>query len=105
MATSKAVIPRLTWDKVRPAPVVLVSGTEDFLADRAIRLLRDILRAEDPSLEITDLDAAGLRPGGAHHPGQSVAVRGAADHPGRPGSKSAATRSSPRRSLHRGTGR
>ncbi|HEY9477493.1 MAG TPA: DNA polymerase III subunit delta [Microbacteriaceae bacterium] len=63
MATSKAVIPRLTWDKVRPARVVLVSGTEEFLAERAIRLLRDILRAEDPSLEINDLDASGYAPG------------------------------------------
>jgi DNA polymerase III subunit delta len=58
-----AVIPRLSWDKVRPARVVLVSGTEDFLADRAIRLLRDILRAEDPSLEVNDLDASGYAPG------------------------------------------
>jgi DNA polymerase III subunit delta len=51
VATTKtpAVIPRLSWDKVRPARVVLVSGTEDFLADRAIRLLRDILRAVDAS--------------------------------------------------------
>jgi DNA polymerase III subunit delta len=48
---------------VRPARVVLVSGTEDFLADRAIRLLRDILRAEDPSLEVNDLDASGYAPG------------------------------------------
>jgi DNA polymerase-3 subunit delta len=58
-----AVIPRLSWDKVRPARVVLVSGTEDFLADRATRLLRDILRAEDPSLEVNDLDASGYAPG------------------------------------------
>ncbi len=65
MAATKlpAVIPRLSWDKVRPAHVVLVSGTEDFLADRAIRLLRDILRAEDPSLEVNDLDASGYAPG------------------------------------------
>jgi DNA polymerase III subunit delta len=65
VATTKtpAVIPRLSWDKVRPARVVLVSGTEDFLADRAIRLLRDILRAEDPSLEVNDLDASGYAPG------------------------------------------
>ena len=40
-----------------------MSGTEDFLADRAIRLLRDILRAEDPSLEVNDLDASGYAPG------------------------------------------
>ncbi|THG28756.1 DNA polymerase III subunit delta [Naasia lichenicola] len=48
----------LSWNEIRPAPVVLVSGTENFLADRAIRRLRDILSTEDPSLEVTDLDAA-----------------------------------------------
>jgi DNA polymerase III subunit delta len=60
---TSTVIPRLDWDKVRPAHVVLVSGTEDFLADRAIRLLRDILKAEDPSLEVSDLDASSYLPG------------------------------------------
>jgi DNA polymerase-3 subunit delta len=56
-------IPQLGWSKVRPARVVLVSGTEDFLADRSIRILRDILRAEDPSLEISDLEADSYGPG------------------------------------------
>lgn len=58
-----ARIPQLAWNQVRPAPVVLVSGTEDFLADRAIARLRDILRAEDPSLEVSELDAAGYGAG------------------------------------------
>lgn len=57
------VIPQLSWQKVRPAPVVLVSGTEGVLADRAIRLLRDTLRAEDPSLEVSDIEADGYAPG------------------------------------------
>lgn len=56
-------IPQLGWDKVRPARVILVSGTENFLAERAIRMLRDILRAEDPSLEINDLEADAYGPG------------------------------------------
>jgi len=43
--------------------VVLVSGTEGFLADRAIRALRDALKAEDPSLEISDVSAADYAPG------------------------------------------
>lgn len=60
---SKTAIPQLSWDQVRPAPVVLVSGSESVLADRAIRLLRDILRAEDPSLEVSDVDAAAYAPG------------------------------------------
>ncbi|MEO7122100.1 MAG: DNA polymerase III subunit delta [Lacisediminihabitans sp.] len=57
------VIPQLAWQKVRPAPVILVSGTESVLADRAIRLLRDTLRAEDPSLEISDIEADDYLPG------------------------------------------
>lgn len=58
-----ATIPQLSWDKVRPAPVVLVSGTEDFLAERAISLLRDILRVEDASLEVSDIAADSYSPG------------------------------------------
>ncbi len=57
------MIPQLAWHAVRPAPVVLVSGTETVLADRAIRQLRDILKAEDPSLEVSDLDAGNYAPG------------------------------------------
>ncbi|TQL47823.1 DNA polymerase III delta subunit [Homoserinimonas aerilata] len=58
-----AAIPQLGWSQIRPAPVVLVSGTEGFLADRAIRMLRDMLRLEDPSLEVSDLEADGYAPG------------------------------------------
>jgi DNA polymerase-3 subunit delta len=36
---------------------VLVSGNQDFLASRAIAGLRDFLRAEDPSLEVSDIEA------------------------------------------------
>lgn len=60
---AKTAIPQLPWDQVRPAPIVLVSGTETVLADRSIRLLRDILRAEDPSLEVSDIDAGAYAPG------------------------------------------
>src|SRR3978361_1009023 len=56
-------IPQLDWRRVRPAPVILISGTEGFLADRALRSLRDTLRAEDPSLEVNDLEADGYAPG------------------------------------------
>ena len=42
---------------------MLVSGTETVLADRAIRQLRDILKAEDPSLEVVDIDAGSYAPG------------------------------------------
>jgi DNA polymerase-3 subunit delta len=56
-------IPQLTWNQVRPAPIVLVSGTETFLAERAIRQLRDFLRLEDPSLEVSDIQADSYAPG------------------------------------------
>ena len=63
MAAVKTSIPVVTWDRVRPAPVVLVSGPEGFLADRAIRQLRDLLKAEDPSLEVSNIDASQYTPG------------------------------------------
>ena len=63
MAARSAAIPQLTWDRVRPAPVVLVTGTENFLGERAVSLLRDILRAEDTSLEVSDIAADTYAPG------------------------------------------
>lgn len=60
---TRVAIPQLAWDGIRPAPIVLVSGTEGYLADRAIRSLRDILKSEDPSLEIHDIDAGDYAPG------------------------------------------
>lgn len=62
-AKSKVAIPQLAWNQVRPAPVVLVSGPENVLAERAIAMLRDFLRTEDPSLEVSDLEADGYRRG------------------------------------------
>lgn len=43
---------------MREAPVVLVSGPEDYLADRVFRELRDRVRTASPELEVTDLDAS-----------------------------------------------
>lgn len=62
-APPKSAIPQLAWHQVRPAPIVLVSGPETFLAERAIRLLRDFLKLEDPSLEISDVQAESYLPG------------------------------------------
>lgn len=56
--TATVRIPQVAWSDARPAPVVLVSGPEDLLADRAVRRIRETLTAADPSLEVTDLDAA-----------------------------------------------
>lgn len=62
-AAAAGRIPQLAWDKVRPSSVVLVSGPEEFLAERAITLLRDTLRAEDASLEVSDIAADAYAPG------------------------------------------
>jgi len=43
--------------------VVLVSGPETYLADRAIRSLRELLKAEDPELEVSDISADQYQPG------------------------------------------
>ncbi len=47
-----------TWQDVEPGPIVLVSGPEDLLADRAVDRLIELGRASDPGLEVTRLDAA-----------------------------------------------
>jgi DNA polymerase-3 subunit delta len=47
----------MSWREPQPAPIVLVSGPEEVCAERAIAGVRDYLRAEDPSLEVSDLRA------------------------------------------------
>jgi DNA polymerase-3 subunit delta len=54
---AKAKIPQLDWRAPQPAPLVLVSGPEDVCAERAIAAVRDYLRAEDPTLEVSDIRA------------------------------------------------
>lgn len=49
---------QMDWRKASPAPVVFVSGPEEYLAGRAIREIREQLRKSDASLEIHELDAA-----------------------------------------------
>nr|WP_274635614.1 DNA polymerase III subunit delta [Microbacterium bovistercoris] len=56
-STSRTAIPQLDWRTPQPAPIVLVSGPEDVCAERAIGAVRDYLRAEDPSLEVSDIRA------------------------------------------------
>src|SRR4051794_18140455 len=60
---ASARIPTVGWDEARPAPVVLVSGPEDLLAERAMRAIREALTAADPSVEVSDLDASSAAPG------------------------------------------
>ncbi|GAA1966965.1 DNA polymerase III subunit delta [Agromyces allii] len=50
-----AAIPQLAYNQVRPAPIVLISGPEDVLAERASTRLREVLRAEDPDLEVSEI--------------------------------------------------
>ena len=61
--TKAAAIAQLAWHQARPAPIILVSGTEGLLAERAIRTVRDTLKTADPSLEISDLEANEYAPG------------------------------------------
>ncbi len=56
-ARAATAIPQLSWRAPQPAPIVLVSGPEEVCAERAISGVRDYLRAEDPSLEVSDLRA------------------------------------------------
>lgn len=56
--SATVAIPVVTWNQAKPAPVILISGSEDFLADRATVLVRNGLRASHAELEIHDLDAS-----------------------------------------------
>ncbi len=56
--TKKSQITQLNYDQAKPAPVVLVSGPEQFLAERALRQVRDTLRHSDSQLEIHEVDAS-----------------------------------------------
>lgn len=60
---TKAAIPQLSWDRAAPAPVVLVTGPEALLAERAVRAIRDRMRSADPSVEVSDIDAGQYAPG------------------------------------------
>lgn len=56
-APTRTTIPQVSWREPQPAPIVLVSGPEEVCAERAIAGIRDFLRAEEPSLEVSDLRA------------------------------------------------
>lgn len=45
------------------APVTLIVGDEEFLADRAVRAVVAAVRAEDPGAEVHDLQGARWSPG------------------------------------------
>lgn len=56
-ARTASAIPQISWRSPQPAPIVLVSGPEEVCAERATAGIREYLRAEDPSLEVSDLRA------------------------------------------------
>ncbi|MEN9752301.1 MAG: hypothetical protein RLZZ600_1348 [Actinomycetota bacterium] len=60
---AKSAIPVREWNGISPAAVVLVSGPEDFLADRAVTKLRADMREATPELEVSDIDASSYQPG------------------------------------------
>jgi len=62
-AGTKTAIPQLAWHSVTPAPVILVTGPETLLAERAVRAVREQLREADPALEVSDIDAGQYAPG------------------------------------------
>lgn len=47
----------IRWQEAAPAPIVLLLGKEDLLVSRAQRRIAEILRMEDPGLEVHDIDA------------------------------------------------
>ena len=55
-----ASIPQVAWHQIRSAPVILVTGPEDFLAERANRLLRDALRERDAAASLRVIELAQL---------------------------------------------
>ncbi|WP_448631620.1 DNA polymerase III subunit delta [Cellulomonas soli] len=48
----------MAWTEAAPAPVVLVSGGEDLLAERAVDRIVALSREQDPQIEVVRLDAA-----------------------------------------------
>lgn len=51
------------WDKVEPAPLVLVTGSEALLAERAVDRVIQLAREQDPDLDVTRLEGAAYQGG------------------------------------------
>lgn len=49
---------QMDWRNASPAPIVFVSGPEEYLASRAIRSIREDLRNKDSALEVHEINAA-----------------------------------------------
>lgn len=62
-APAKVAIAQVTAEQVVVKPVVLVTGPEDFFADRAFQTIRKTLLERDPALELSDIEADGYARG------------------------------------------
>lgn len=51
------------WRLVNIAPVILVSGPQDFFAERAIKMVRDQMRKSNENLEVIEIEASDYAPG------------------------------------------
>ena len=54
--------PGISWRELTPQPLILLTGSEDYLASRAFELLRSQAAARE-DIEVTRLDAAKYEPG------------------------------------------
>ncbi len=55
--------PPVIWSKVSLQPLVLVLGSESYLASRAIRKIRELARTEHPDLELSEINESEYSPG------------------------------------------
>lgn len=61
--TRAAKNPQVLPEDLRPAPVLLVTGGEGLLADRAVAAVVTAAREADPETEVERMEAAGYQPG------------------------------------------
>ena len=59
----KSASAKIAWMDAPLAPVVLLSGAEGLLADRAEQRILELAQESDPSVEVTQLEAAGYERG------------------------------------------
>lgn len=55
--------PAVPWTDATPAPLVLVTGPEELLAERAVERVVRLAREADPEVEVSELEAAAYQAG------------------------------------------
>ena len=55
--------PQTSWREAVPQPLVLASGSDEYILQRIRETLRDTIRAERGSCEVTDIAAGDYEPG------------------------------------------